>query len=43
MMKLMFNTLSADDITAATQGRNYAESPRGLAFWYLKMTFSMSN
>lgn len=36
MMKLMFNTLSADDITAATQGRNYAESPRGLAFWYLK-------
>ena len=28
MMKLMFNTLSADDITAATQGRNYAESPR---------------
>lgn len=27
MMKLMFNTLSADDITAATQGRNYAESP----------------
>ena len=36
MMKLMFNTLSADDITAATQGRNYADSPRGLAFWYLK-------
>ena len=36
MMKLMFNTLSADDITAATQGRNYTESPRGLAFWYLK-------
>lgn len=36
MMKLMFNTLSADDITAAIQGRNYAESPRGLAFWYLK-------
>lgn len=36
MMKLMFNTLSADDIAAATQGRNYAESPRGLAFWYLK-------
>ena len=36
MMKLMFNTLSADDITDATQGRNYAESPRGLAFWYLK-------
>ena len=36
MMKLMFNTLSADDITAATQGRNYAKSPRGLAFWYLK-------
>ena len=36
MMKLMFNTLSADDITAATQGRNYAESPRGLAFLYLK-------
>ena len=36
MMKLMFNTLSADDITAATQGRNYAESPRGLAFWYLR-------
>lgn len=36
MMKLMFNTLSADDITTATQGRNYAESPRGLAFWYLK-------
>lgn len=36
MMKLIFNTLSADDITAATQGRNYAESPRGLAFWYLK-------
>lgn len=36
MMKLMFNTLSADDITAATRGRNYAESPRGLAFWYLK-------
>lgn len=36
IMKLMFNTLSADDITAATQGRNYAESPRGLAFWYLK-------
>ena len=36
MMKLMFNTLSADDITDATQGRNYAKSPRGLAFWYLK-------
>lgn len=36
MMKLMFNTLSADDITAATQGCNYADSPRGLAFWYLK-------
>ena len=36
MMKLMLNTLSADDITAATQGRNYADSPRGLAFWYLK-------
>lgn len=36
MMKLMFNTLSADNITAATQGRNYADSPRGLAFWYLK-------
>ena len=36
MMKLMFNTLSAEDITAATQGRNYADSPRGLAFWYLK-------
>ena len=36
MMKLMFNTLSADDITAATQGRNYADSPRGLAFWDLK-------
>lgn len=36
MMKLMFNTLSADDITAATQGRNYTDSPRGLAFWYLK-------
>ena len=36
MMKLMFNTLSADDITAATQRRNYADSPRGLAFWYLK-------
>ena len=36
MMKLMFNTLSADDITAAPQGRNYADSPRGLAFWYLK-------
>ncbi|KAB4511397.1 DUF4925 domain-containing protein [Bacteroides thetaiotaomicron] len=36
IMKLMFNTLSADDITAATQGRNYADSPRGLAFWYLK-------
>ena len=36
MMKLMFNILSADDITAATQGRNYADSPRGLAFWYLK-------
>ena len=34
--KLMFNTLSADDITDATQGRNYAKSPRGLAFWYLK-------
>lgn len=36
MMKLMFNTLSADDITDATQGRNYAKSPGGLAFWYLK-------
>lgn len=36
MMKLMFNTLSAEDIAAATQGRNYAPSPRGLAHWYVK-------
>ncbi|UVQ61778.1 DUF4925 domain-containing protein [Bacteroides faecis] len=27
MMKLMFNTLSAEDIAAATQGRAYAPSP----------------
>ena len=32
MMKLMFNTLSADDITAATQGRNYADSPPRTGF-----------
>lgn len=36
MMKLMFNTLSAEDIAAATQGRAYAPSPRGLAHWYVK-------
>lgn len=36
MMKLMFNTLSAEDIAAATQGRAYAPSPRGLAYWYVK-------
>lgn len=36
MMKLMFNTLSAEDIAAATQGRTYAPSPRGLAHWYVK-------
>lgn len=36
MMKLMFNTMSEEDIIAATQGRNYTPSPRGLAFWYLK-------
>ena len=35
-MKLMFNTLSAEDIAAATQGRAYAPSPRGLAHWYVK-------
>ncbi len=36
MMKLMFNTLSAEDIAAATQGRAYTPSPRGLAHWYVK-------
>ena len=36
MMKLMFNTLSAEDIAAATQGRAYAPSPRGLAHSYVK-------
>lgn len=36
MMKLMFNTLSAEDIATATQGRAYAPSPRGLAHWYVK-------
>lgn len=36
MMKLMFNTLSAEDTAAATQGRAYAPSPRGLAHWYVK-------
>jgi len=28
----MFNTLSADDITDATQGLNYAKSSPGMAF-----------
>ncbi len=33
MMKLMFNTLSAEDIAAATSGTRLCSLPRGLAHW----------